>query len=273
MKKLIISSLAVFALASCSSSDDNTAEQNQPVDPTTIVPTKFTEITQDNQTYVTEYKYDGTKLLQSSDVGTNEKTVYTYNGDLIIKTEDFEGTNVVYTREFTYTNGKVTSEKITNKHSGGTLVYTKNFQYLSDNHVKYNEYSSSTYNPSTGAHTNIKSTMYDVYLSGNGNLISSTATYEGQTRNYTYSYDGQNNPAKNIKGYLKINLLLSPEGDTANNNLLAMNSTYSGTTTGYSNATSVHTYNNNNFPTKTVTTYSTSMFPTNAHTFLTEYNK
>lgn len=272
MKKLIISSLAIFAITSCSSSND-TVEENPVVDPTTIVPTKFTEITQDNQTYVTNFKYDGTKLLETNDVGSNEKTVYTYNGDNIVKTEDFEGNTVVYTREFTYTNGRITTEKITSKHSGGTLVYTKNFQYLSDSHVKYNEYTSSTYNPTTGVHTNIKSTMYDVYLSNNGNLISSTATYEGQTRNYTYSYDGQNNPSKNIKGFLKINLLLSPEGDVAGNNLLTMNSTYTGTTNGHASSSSVHTYNNNNFPTKTVTNYTNSLFPPNSHTYLTEYNK
>lgn len=272
MKKLIISSLALFALASCTSSDD-AVEEIQPVDPTTILPTKFTETTQDNQTYVVTFKYDGTKLVESNDVGTNEKTVYTYSGDNIVKTQDFEGTAIVYTREFTYTNGRVTAEKITNKHSGGTLVYTKNFEYLSDNHVKYNEYSSSTYNPGTGVHTNIKSTLYDVYISNNSNLITATSTYEGQTRTYNYSYDGQNNPMKNVKGFLKINFLLSPEGDVATNNLLTMNSTYTGPTNGQSSSSSVHTYNNNNFPTKTVTTYTSTLFPTNAHTFLTEYNK
>ncbi|MET3535417.1 lipocalin/fatty acid-binding family protein [Chryseobacterium limigenitum] len=272
MKKLIISSLAIFALASCGSSDD-TVDETQPVDPTTILPTKFTEITQDNQTYVVTFKYDGTKLVESNDVGTNEKTVYTYSGDNIVKTEDFEGTAIVYTREFTYTNGRVTAEKITNKHSGGTLVYTKNFQYLSDNHVKYNEYTSSTYNPATGVHTDIKSTQYDVYISNNGNLITGTSNYEGHIRNYTYTYDGQNNPTKNIKGFLKINLLLSPEGDVASNNLLKVSSIYSGPTNGQTSNTSVHTYNNNNFPTKTVTTYTSTLFPTNSHTFLTEYNK
>jgi hypothetical protein len=271
MKKLIISSLALLAMASCSS-DDNTTEENQPVDPTTIVPTKFTEITQDNQTYITEFKYDGTKVLEKSDVGTNEKTVYTYNGDLIVKTEDFEGTNIVYTREFSYTNGKVTAEKVTSKKSGGTLIYTKSFQYLSESHVQYNEYATSTYTPATG-HTNIKFSNNDVYISSNGNLISATMTYEGQTRAYTYSYDGQNNPARNIKGFLKINFLLSLEGETAYNNLLTMHETYSGPTTGNTSSSSVHTYNDNNFPTKTVTTYTSTLFATNAHTFLTEYNK
>ncbi|KPH11582.1 hypothetical protein [Chryseobacterium sp. ERMR1:04] len=271
MKKLIISSFALYAFASCSSSDD-TLEQDPPVDPITIVPTKLTEITQDNQTYVTTFKYDGTKLLESNDVGTNEKTVYTYSGDNIVKTEDFEGNTMVYMREFTYINGKVSAEKITNKHSG-TLVYTKNFQYLSDNHVQYNEYTSSTYNPTTGVHSNVKFTLYDVYISNNNNLITATSTYEAQTRKYTYLYDGQNNPTKNIKGFLKINFLLSAEGDVAGNNLLTMKSTYTGPTNGNTSATSVHTYNNNNFPTKTVTTYTSTTFPTNSHTFLAEYNK
>lgn len=270
MKKFIISSLALFALVNCTSSDDS-PEENPVVDPMTIVPTKFTEITQDNQTYVIQFKYNGTKILESYDTGEDEKTVFTYNGDDIVKTEDYEGTTVRYIREFTYSNGRVASEKVTNTYSG-TLTYTKTFQYLSDNHVKYNEYSGSTYNPITGVHTNLTFSQNDVYISNSKNLVSATSVDGGQTRTYTYHYDGQNSPFKNVRGYLKINLFMSLDGEGGNNNLTSQLQNVTGTVPGSYTTTGIHTYNNYNFPTKSLMTYTSPSFPTNTHTYLYEYN-
>lgn len=269
MKKFIISSLALFAMINCSS--DDTTEEDPIVDPTTIVPMKFTEITQDNQTYVIEFKYDGTKLLESYDTGENEKTVYTYSGDDIVKTEDYEGTTLVYKREFTYSNGRVVSEKVTNKHNG-TLTYTKTFEYVSDNHIRFNENTGSTINTTTGVHSNLTFSQNDVYISNNKNLISATSVDGGQTSTYSYHYDGQNSPFKNVKGFLKINLFMSLDGEGGNNNLTSQSRTVTGTVPGTYTTAGVHTYNDYNFPTKSLMTYTFPTLPSNTHTYLYEYN-
>jgi hypothetical protein len=254
MKKLIISSLAIFALINCSS-DDDAAEGNPVVDPTTIVPTKFTEITQDNQTYVTEYKYDGTKLLEET--SSNQKTVYTYNGDLISKTEDYTGTKLTYKREFAYTNGKVTAETTTSYNTTLPLVTTIAFQYLSDNHVKFTRNGEGN----------------DIYLSNNGNVKTAIWSPGSVIRTFNNTYDGQNNPYKNIKGYLKINFLLSLEGDYASNNLVSSSSVQTGSVAATYGSSGVHTYNDHDFPTKSVMTFTSSLHATNSHTYMYEYNK
>lgn len=268
MKNLIISSLALLAMINCSS--DDTTEENPVVDPTTIVPTKFTEITQDNQTYVIEYKYDGTKLLEALDTGENEKTVYTYDGDNIVKTEDYDGTMLVYMREFTYANGKVVSEKVTNKHQG-TLIYTKTYEYVSDNHVRYNGDPSYVYNPITNTFSFLQYPQVDVYITNNKNLLSVKSTDGAQTTNYTYQYDAQNSPFKNVKGLLKIEFL-NLDGEAGTNNLTKYSEIRTGTVPGTAGSTGVHTYNDYNFPTKSLMTYTSSTFPTNTHTYLYEYN-
>lgn len=274
MKKLFISSLVLVAVSSCTSSNDSLSEvNNNNNDNTPILLMKATEITASGQAYVAQFKYNGDKLVETSDIsGGTEKTVYTYNGDDIIKTEEYENGVMKFMREFTYSNGKVVSEKTTNKHSG-TLVHTKTFQYISDNHVKFTNLTGSTYNPSTGQHSNLQYSQNEVYLSSNGNLATVTSVENGKTTNSTYTYDIKNTPMKNVKGYIKINLFLSLDGELGNNNLLSSSSNYSGISSWTQTSSAAHTYNGNNYPTKTAMTYTSSEWGTKTHTFLYEYNK
>ncbi|KAA0126829.1 hypothetical protein FY557_15460 [Chryseobacterium sp. SN22] len=271
MKKLLISTAAFFALASCSSTD--TIEENQPVDLTTVLPTKLTETNNSGQPYSMTFKYEGNRILESAEVGAANKTTYTYNGDLIIKADDYENNKLVYTREFTYTNGKVTAEKVTDKHNG-TLTYTKNYQYLSDNHVQYNDYAGGTYNPSTGIYSNLTFSQNDVYISNSGNKISATSVANGVSTVYTYSYDGDYSPFKNVRGYNKIVLFDSMDGEYGNNNLLHQTATSSGVNGGTTSITGTHTFNSNGFPVKSVIASSgNSVIPPASHTYVYEYNK
>ncbi|WP_284460626.1 hypothetical protein, partial [Chryseobacterium sp.] len=90
MKKLIISSLAMAVIVSCSSSNDNPEDNNNGSNNNTpYLVKKLTEVAPDGQSYVVEYKYDGTKITEALDVTDNEKTLYTYDGDNIVKTELF----------------------------------------------------------------------------------------------------------------------------------------------------------------------------------------
>ncbi len=271
MKKLFISTAVFFALASCSSTD--TIEEIQTVDLTTILPTKLTETNNSGQPYSMTFKYEGNRILESAEVGAANKTTYTYNSDLIVKADDYENNKLVYTREFTYTNGKLTIEKVTDKHNG-TLTYTKNYQYLSDNHVQYNDYAGGTYNPATGVYSNLTFSQNDVYISNSGNKISATSVANGVSTVYTYSYDGDYSPFRNVRGYNKIVLFDSMDGEYGNNNLLHQTATSSGVNGGTTSITGTHTFNSNGFPVKSVIASSgSSVIPPVSHTYVYEYNK
>ncbi|WP_347220161.1 hypothetical protein [Chryseobacterium sp.] len=272
MKKLIISSLALAVMASCSSSNDDPQDNNGNNDTTPYLLKKITETTDDGDTFVLEFKYNGDKITESFSITDNEKTVYTYNGDNIVKTEEFEGGTLRQIREFTYSNGKISTEKIT-RTDFGTLVYTKNYQYLNDNHVKFNEYKGSTYNPSTGTYSDLEFAQVDAYLTNNGNVASTRYTYNGTTYNVTNTYDNSNHPMKNVKGYVKIDLFYLSDGELSYNNLISRSENYTGTVSGTNKTTADHTFNNASYPTKSVMTYTTSSFGTSIHTYKYEYNK
>lgn len=273
MKKLIISSLAMALMVSCSSSNDDSTNDNNN-SPTPYLLKKSTEITQDGQAFTIEYKYNGTKITEAFDVADNEKTIYTYDGDNIIKTEVYGKNGAMkIMREFSYANGKLVSEKVTDKHQPGTLIYTETFQYLSDSHIKHNALQTFTYNSTTGTYSDIKFHDKDIYLDANGNLLSITHSNNGTTYSTTFSYDGNNHPMKNVKGYIKMDLLSLEDGEMGYNNLVTANGNYAGSVNGTTKTSAVHTLNASNYPTKSVMTYTSSAFGTSKHTYLYEYNK
>lgn len=273
MKKLIISSIAMAVIASCSSSNDDTTNDSNNT-PTPYLLKKSTEITQDGQSYTIEYKYNGTRITEAFDVADNEKTLYTYDGDNIVKTEVFTKSGALrFMREFSYSNGKLVSEKVTDKHQPGTLIYTETFQYLSDSHIKHNAFQSVTYNSTTGVYSDIKYQDKDIYLDANGNLLSITFSNNGTTYSTTFSYDGNNHPMKNVKGYIKMDMLSLADGEVAYSNLVKAEGNYAGSVNGTTKTSAVHTLNSANYPTKSVMTYTSTAFGTNKHTYLYEYNK
>jgi len=258
---LLISSLFI----GCSSNDDEVT----PEDTTPILPVKITETTKSGNTYFFTIKYDGDKVLEMND-DDGSKTVYTYNGNNIVKTVDYDkNSKVDYTREFTYVNDRLMSEKITDTHMG-TLSYTINYNYVNDNTVKYKLWESSTYNPTTGVYSNLKYTDYETTLV-NGNLSKIKRTLSsGTVVNRTYIYDNKNNPVSNIKGYVKINLLTSYDGDYGVNNLTKSTSSSTESFFNYTN-TSSYEYNSNNYPIKQLTNYTSGS--NSSSTTLYQYNK
>ncbi|AZA91874.1 Uncharacterised protein [Chryseobacterium nakagawai] len=274
MKKLIISSLVLAVMASCSSSNDDSTDNNNNNQSTPYLLKKSTEITQDGESFTIEYKYNGTRIVEAFDVADNEKTLYTYDGDYIIKTEVYSKTGALQImREFSYANGKLVSEKVTDKHQPGTLVYTETLQYLSDSHVKHKALQTYLYNPTTGTYSDIKYQDKDIYLDANGNLLSITYSNNGTTFSTTFSYDGNNHPMKNVKGYIKMDLFSLSDGELGYNNLVKADGNYAGASNGTTKTSAVHTLNTANYPTKSVMTYTSSAFGTNKHTYLYEYNK
>lgn len=274
MKKLIISSLALTIIASCSSSNDDTLDDSGKGNNnnTPYLLKKVTETTQDGQVYTLEFKYNGDKITESVSATDNESTRYYYSGDNIVKTEELEGGIVRQTREFTYSNGKITAEKVT-RTDYGTLIYTKNYQYVSDTHVKFNEYKGSTYNPATGVHSDLQFAQVDAYLTNSGNVASTSYTYNGTTHNVTNTYDNSNHPMKNVKGYVKIDLFYLDDGELAYNNLVSRSENSTGTINSTRKTTANHTLNGAAYPTQSAMTYTGGSSGTNTHTYNYQYNK
>ncbi|PRB06731.1 hypothetical protein CQ046_01155 [Chryseobacterium sp. MYb7] len=276
MKKLILSSLAVAVLSSCVSNDnpadhrDNSNNSHNNNTGTSPLLKKATDVNPGGQPYVVEFKYNGDKLIETYNASDDDRVIYTYSGDYIAKTEEFIGGSLVLMREFTYSNGRLSTEKITDKEQG-TLIYTKIYQYLSDAHVQFDEYKSGTYNPSTGTYSNLVFAQVDVNLTNAGNVASAKYTYNGVTYNITNTYDTFNNPMKNIKGFVKINLFDVSDGQIGYNNLLNQTESYSGLSNGTNKITAVYTLNGDNYPTKAVTTYDISGYGTSTHNWLYEY--
>ncbi|MEJ5051134.1 hypothetical protein WH221_14990 [Chryseobacterium culicis] len=279
MKKLILSSLAVAVLSSCVSNDnpadhrDNVKNNNNNNNGTLRLVKKATDLNPGGQPYMVEFKYNGDQIIETYNASDDDRVVYTYSGynsDYIAKTEEFIGGSLVLMREFTYSNGRLSTEKVTDKEQG-TLIYTKIYQYISDTHVQFNEYKSGTYNPSTGTYSNLVFAQVDVHLNNSGNVASANYTHNGVTYNIINTYDTFHNPMKDIKGFIKINLFDVSDGQIGYNNLLTQTETYSGSSNGINKITAVYTLNGDNYPTKAVTTYDISGYGTSTHNWLYEY--
>lgn len=276
MKKLILSSLTVAVLSSCVSNDnpadhrDNSNNSHNNNNGPLHLVKKATDVSPGGSTYVVEFKYNGNKIVETYNAADDDRVIYTYSGDYIAKTEEYIGGSLVLMREFTYSNGRLSTEKITDKEQG-TLIYTKIYQYISDTHVQFEEYKGGTYNPSTGTYSNLVFAQVDVYLTNSGNVASASYTHNGTTYNITNTYDTFNNPMKDIKGFVKINLFDVSDGQIGYNNLLNQTETYSGSSNGTNKISSVYTLNADNYPTKAVTTYNISGYGTSTHNWLYEY--
>ncbi|MPS74572.1 MAG: hypothetical protein E2590_15675 [Chryseobacterium sp.] len=266
MKNLLQVLLILPLFISCSSNDN---DEITPEDITPILPVKITETTKSGNTYYLTMKYDGDKIIESNDED-GSKTVYTYNGNNIVKSVEYDkNSNIVYTQEFAYNNDRLSSEKITDTHMG-TLSYTINYNYVNDNTVKYKLLESSTYNSSTGTFSNFKYTDYETTLvNGNVSKIKRTLS-SGMVINRTYIYDNKNNPFSNIKGFVKINLLTSYDGDYGVNNLTKLTSSSTDSYFNYTNTTS-YEYNSNNYPVKQLTNYTDNS--NGSSTTVYQYNK
>lgn len=213
MKKIIVASLlAIFVFASCSKDEDSSEE-------ILVLPIKIIE-----EGDISTLNYSGNKLTNV--LYTNGKSVYTYNGDLIIKIDEYD--------------------------SSGTLGGTHSFEYNSSNNlIKWNSVekdnssdwiSTSTYvYNADGTITHNSSTVHGTNTYSDSNIITLINGNISKIRGINYSYDGKNNAFKNITGYSK--LLDFDERTTNRNNIITTN-----------NSTINYQYNTDNYPTKSAET-------------------
>ncbi|MDI6044940.1 hypothetical protein [Flavobacterium yafengii] len=224
------------------------------------------------------------KVVETSEEGTSETTLFTYNGTEIVRIEGAQKRT-----DFTYTDGLITKTVILNKTNQlsetieysylvGKLVeveslgnYRINYIHNSDKTVSYQKFT-------IGSGNQEVKEFHGILYFENENLIKEERTLDntavGVTSNYSISfdYDSNNNPLYNILGYKK--LLDHMETISSNNSLI---NTVIATTTNGDQVLSLANfykssfqYDSENYPTEQVS--ETALFPNGNRGYLkTEY--
>lgn len=243
-KKLCLFGLLALMLGSCYNESSSANETNVVLPKSVIY--EYSSSPGDND--VVSISYVGNKIV-SAGYTQNDKQVYTYTGDFITKIEDFaEEGNISSTNEFTYENGKLKIDLLT-EIGIQTYVSKSVYTYNTNGTISFITYSVD----SNGIETK-KSEGVLTYL--DGNLTQKTEVYQGSSYTKTYEYDVKNNPFKNILGY---NLLIDSETSTSLNNVTKL--TYVSISNGNTTTTifnSFYEYNEKDYPVKQTQTNSSN---------------
>jgi hypothetical protein len=228
MKKLLyLFSASLLVLTSCSSDDSNSSE------PTPILLKKMSYVSS-GESYTLDFTYSGNKIVSNVD-SYGDKTTFIYTGDLITKIVDTDDKgDVDYTTEFTYTNGKLTSE--ISLESGDAYKYKTKYVHNTDGTISFEEFRVAV---ATGVEQEYG--YIGKYTFKDGNLVKKEKSYYGSESFTTYEYDAKNHPIKNVLGF---NLLLDDEESSINN---IVKRTYSNSADIYTNT---YKYNAEGFPTE-----------------------
>ncbi|KMQ72345.1 hypothetical protein [Chryseobacterium koreense] len=270
MKKILPLFLASSLIISCSRTND---EVTPPEDTTPVLVTKINFLEADGTTAGSmNFTYSGDKIVKAESSDGSEKIEYTYTGDDLSKSVEYINSKINSISEFSYTNGKLTSQKVIESYSPHTYTYTINYEYVNDNYVKYSRIIGYTTSP--GGVITYNSANYDAFLSnGKLNKLVSTSSSSGTTT-YTYTYDDKNSPYRNIKGFTKAMLFDSSDAEINQSNLTKRNSSQVIGTSTYTNSSTMnYTYNANNYPTKSTTSFTSSSSPSITYSQTFEYNK
>lgn len=190
-------SASLLVLTSCANDDRSEAiEPVQVVSPKVI--TYQTENRESND--VKTLLYNGNKIVSAScfAYGHLMKTVFTYTGNLITKTEGFTDDRLISTTLYTYDKGKLKEENyfIPTEELENKFYYKKIYTHNNDNTISYRIYrNQDPVKPEDGT---------QILTFKNGNLVKKTTQYSEPNNYYKYvyeyKYDDKNNPLKNILG-------------------------------------------------------------------------
>lgn len=156
------------------------------------------------------------KMIETTENGVSKNSVFTYNENKIISTDN-SAQNVVYT----YTDGLIT--KVVNYNKQSKLSVTLNYEYLKEKLVKvtssedylinytYNSDGTVSYEKNTVDSKNKENKEYHGTLSfKNENLVKDERVFDAVSSNTvsssktTFEYDAYNNPYSAILGYDKL---------------------------------------------------------------------
>ncbi|GAA4765922.1 MULTISPECIES: hypothetical protein [Flavobacterium] len=257
MKKIILLfSFLLFALNSCSSSDDIDTQEQIDLSGNILlkktITTKGSVVTTDTYFYV-GYKID--KIL-TADGTNNDETKFTYTGDLITKIENYSNAILKSKKEYTYQNDKIT-QCMKYEYSGGTLSAKKKTVYnhhLINGNEQVADYEVFSINLSNNQETIISDGT--VYFSGT--TVSSQINtdypiiaggrYNDRWEEYTFNV--KKNPTINIIGYEKLfdNVEITSDGNLYNIKRTADEYVNGSWTTVVSSYKRLFTYNELFFP-------------------------
>ncbi len=217
MKKISLL-LSIFALAIVSCSKDETPA---PAPVLGVLPTRIENISEEDGNSTNYFTYNGNKLVEVSSTRNSViyKTVYTYNGDLIVKEESFNGSDLKGSDEYIYENNKIKTvlslynqidyqtnlpyvEKTKNEYTynpDGTVLETR-FKLVNGTYVNQNN--TNLYSIVGGNLTKRVSNNTYTYTYSNGSGTVTNTSENSST--HTYEYDNKNSPFKNILGFNKI---------------------------------------------------------------------
>jgi hypothetical protein len=239
MKKIVLLlSVVSLVIASCSSDADSLPVivplADSVVDTNGILVKKQEYTDTGFPTEIYNYTYSGNKLVKITDQDGGYSNV-TYTGDLITKIEHYDNGNGLIANEiFTYT---ASNKMLTNTYKdfdaniGTKYTYT----YNSDGTVSYDYYfgDSTTQTTSNGS--------YKMFFLNNEVIKMEHYSQTGVlTKTDTFTYDGKNNPFKNITGWAELGYNQGETGSAFQNlvNNNNPNEMY----------TNFYTYDSNNFP-------------------------
>lgn len=247
MKKILYAFVVInLLMVSCSDNENESSIEEVQFFPKTIK-TTFPNFPQDNRALT--FTYNGNKLINAVDETT--KTIFTYNGDLITKQEIYnienQGVETIKRRIiYEYENGKlktkINTSNFDSSHPNGGYIRKEVYTYKLDGIISYSQID---VNPQT----NIETKRGDVNLTyKSGNLIKLEEINIDPTITNTifvFEYDDKNNPLKNILGF---NLILN--GYSLNNVSKNIINGRLGSSESIYNST--HIYNENGYPTKSI---------------------
>ncbi|MGA9636930.1 hypothetical protein [Flavobacterium sp.] len=207
MKRIIaLLSFIVLTFTSCTSNDETSQNHDTSILPKTII------YSEGANSDTTTLSYNGNKIQEITHA-SGYKSIYTYTDDLITNVTSYKGPTIDNTHDYTYENGKLTSDLNVNYSQNTTQTYKLKsvFTHNNDGTILEERYNVDS---KTGAET--KNGNSEMYTFTNGNLTkqisTSTSTYfdgiKSTTTTYTYTYifeyDDKNNPSINILGLNKI---------------------------------------------------------------------
>ena len=241
MKKLILALAVAFTAFTSCTSDDNKTENVTTQD---ALVTKWTETHANGEVYTATYSYNGNQIDKITYGIDNSFQKYTYTGNLITKIEQIKSDNTVTaTTELEYDSSNRLVKEITiEDRDGETITFTSIYTHNDiDGTIteKYEDRSTAT---------NDVNTIEKVYYIKD-NEISKTV-YPFNNYITEFKYKAENNPFKNIVGFDKIYFSFY-FGE--NGNLKNLESKISHDTTYEYDYIS---FNNKNYPTELVETYS-----------------
>lgn len=190
--------------------------------------------------------YDGNKILNI--IKEDSKTIFTYNGDVIIKQEEFDIENGKEIKNeevsYSYENGKLKTkvfrEDISVEYPDGYYIEKVVYTHNSNGIISYIDYTVDNIKKTESKSGEGTLTYKD------GNLIKVEEKSGSSTTTLVFEYDSKKNPLKNILGF---NLLLNEIDGFGTNNIVKTTRT----TTEFPNPSvylTTYIYNDTSYPTK-----------------------